>query len=402
MDYYTKYDIKIPIATMSSCCANYQNCATWRARGYEAYGFGSWEDAITRLRILRARKALRDTKVLLATRGDSTHSLTVTEGFLCMEEVTRRLGTRFRYINVHELLDQTQRIPCDQNHTLPGKRMHNINSKDDTEINDVTDGLIGDALECTMSRDMVKRSVDAWYTVQKLLEANQCNAFTMPCADVCATRRYNEEKFTMCLTHSLNNERGICSACEYDVPGLLSMVMLSALSDTAPYLGNTAFATPIEDGSELNALFDKDLVMSIKDEIDKGNVFYTFHSVPNRKLHGFDSKKSSYGIRPFAAVQRFGTTIRYDFNQDKGQVITMCRIDPTCTKLTVARGTIVGGVGYESENCSEGVFFSLKNPKAFLEGCYWTGIHVPLVYGDCYDELIELGKLLGFEVFAAE
>ena len=102
MDYYTKYDIKIPIATMSSCCANYQNCATWRARGYEAYGFESWEDAITRLRILRARKALRDTKVLLATRGDSTHSLTVTEGFLCMEEVTRRLGTRFRYINVHE------------------------------------------------------------------------------------------------------------------------------------------------------------------------------------------------------------------------------------------------------------------------------------------------------------
>lgn len=80
----------------------------------------------------------------------------------------------------------------------------------------------------------------------------------------------------------------------------------------------------------------------------------------------------------------------------------MCRIDPTCTKLTVARGTIVGGVGYESENCSEGVFFSLKNLKAFLEGYYWTGIHVPPVYGDCYDELIELGKLLGFEVFSAE
>ena len=192
--------------------------------------------------------------------------------------------------------------------------MHNIDSEDDTEINDVTDGLIGDTLECTMSRDMVKRSVDAWYTVQKLLEANQCNAFTMPCADVCATRRYNEEKFTMRLTHSLNNERGICSACEYDVPCLLSMVMLSTLSDTAPYLGNTAFATLIEDGSELNALFDKDLVMSIKDEINKGNVFYTFHSVPNRKLHGFDRKKSSYGIHPFAAVQCFGTTIRYDFN----------------------------------------------------------------------------------------
>ena len=80
----------------------------------------------------------------------------------------------------------------------------------------------------------------------------------------------------------------------------------------------------------------------------------------------------------------------------------MCRIDPTCTKLMVARGTVVTGIGFDDVNCSEGVFFSVKNPEKFVNGCSWTGMHIPLVYGDVYDELIMLGNVLGLEVLETE
>ena len=70
----------------------------------------------------------------------------------------------------------------------------------------------------------------------------------------------------------------------------------------------------------------------------------TWHAVPRRNMRGWDAPKASYAIRPFAA-SGFGVTLRYDFTQDAGTPITMCRISPACDKLFVAKGEIVGGVG---------------------------------------------------------
>ena len=402
LDYYEKYDVKTPVAAMRSCCRNFQVTATFRARGIESYGFLTWDEAIETISVLRARKVLRETKILLGVRNIPNHSATVLEGFLDNAKVTETLGCRFRYVNVHEILDQFERIPADQNHTLPGRRELNITEEDDVEIKRIAEELKAGAQFVKMPEQYVERSVDAYYVVQKLLAKYQCNAFTMPCADVCATRRYNEEKLTMCLTHSLNNERGICSACEFDIPCLISMIMLASLSQSAPYMGNTAMATLAGQGGEIHHLIPEEEVRPLEEQIAAGHIGYTFHSVPNRKLHGFDSEASAYGLRNFAAVQQFGATIRYDFKQDIDQTITMCRIDPTCTKLMVARGTVVTGIGFDDVNCSEGVFFSVKNPEKFVNGCSWTGMHIPLVYGDVYDELIMLGNVLGLEVLETE
>lgn len=400
LDFYVSSGIKTPVACMKPCCANFGTTAIFRARGVEAYGFATWDEALSTIRALRARKVLRESKILLAPRGDSTRSVTVTEGFLSMEDVTRKFGTRFRYMDAHEVLDATEIIPDDQNHTAPGKHMFNLTEEEIADARNLAEELANGAKECTMSLEMIERSCQAYATVQKLLETFDCTAFTMPCADVCATRRYNEEKFTMCLNHSLNNEQGICSACEYDVPALVSMIMLSSLSDSAPYMGNTSYAPPIiKDGTEVTRFVDAETALGMKEEINAGKVFYTFHSVPNRKLKGFDAEPTEYGITPFAAVQGFGATIRHDFARDKGQVITMARLDPTCSKIVIARGTIIGGMGYHATNCSEGVFFTVNDPESFREGCEWTGIHCPLVYGDAFDEMVKLAKMLGLETY---
>jgi hypothetical protein len=176
------------------------------------------------------------------------------------------------------------------------------------------------------------------------------------------------------------------------------MVILSNLAKAPAYLGNT-HVNPIKNG--LRPLGLRPLGEGIIDELEKTeNLVLTWHSVPNRKLTGYSAKNAPYAIRSFTH-SGWGATVRYDFNQDKGQTVTMCRIDPTCKILFVARGTIVGGTGYNDVNCSEGVFFQVKNSRDFFEKQSLVGHHVPLVYGDYLDQIVKLGNILGLEVITA-
>ncbi len=372
------------------------------ARGYEAYCWYTWEDAPCTLKVMRARKVLDHTRILCLPRANSTISISACDSFLDHREVTNRLGVEFRYYNMHEFLDQTQMVDPSSNPTLPGRKCDNINEEDAKEIKAIADKLIANAEVVDIDEKFVFNSVKANYLAQKLMAKLDCNAFTAPCPDMCATRRLNQEQFTLCLNHSLNNECGICSACEYDVSALVSMILLSSLSFSAPYMGNTSLGKM--NASDMLATSpllkkDKEGFEHVSEELEgRGGIGYTFHAVPNRKFKGYDSEDSVYSLRPFAMGGRWGATIRYDFNQDIGQTVTMCRFDPTCSKLFVARGEIVAGAGYETENCTEGVFFKVSDGKKFFDGSLQVGNHIPLVYGDVYDLVIDFAKLMGFEV----
>lgn len=376
------------------------------ARGLETYPTLDWDDIIKYMKVLRVRKVLKETRALLASKGNSNISFSTTDSFICLEDVTKKLGVRFRYVDIHELLDQIHFIsPPNSNYTLPGRIGLNPTEEDMEHIKEITDKLIAGSLECHMGREDVFNSVKAYYTVKKMLAHHDCNAFSIPCPDICATRRMNEEKITFCLIHSLLNEEGIPSACEYDIPALLAMVILMNFSNAAPYMGNT-FPVPLKNGKRLNVSpryfrAKESQSTDIYDLSDKENVMLTFHAVPNRKLRGLEENILPYSIRPYTRDGNWGATIRYDFKQDKDQTITMCRIDPSCTKLFVARGTIVGGIGYNDKNCSEGVFFTVNDYRDFFKKQVIFGNHIPLVYGDYFDEIVTLGEVLGLEVITA-
>lgn len=182
---------------------------------------------------------------------------------------------------------------------------------------------------------------------------------------MCATRRLNKEQFTFCFNHSLNNENGIPSACEYDVPGLMAMIILSNLSFSAPYLGNCVCVTLKEDGR--TPLFNMVPYNGLDKQIEKftpetrKNMMLTFHSVANRKLKGYHSEPGSYTIRPFTG-SGWGATMRHNFAEDAGQVITMARVSPDGKSIFVARGTIVGCVGYDLSGCTHGVLVHGQGP----------------------------------------
>ena len=294
-------------------------------------------------------------------------------------------------------LIKTHMVDPTTNHTIPGRTAHNIDESDMQAIETISDDLINNAAECNMTKENVVKSVKAFYTVRKLLDVYDCNAFSMPCPDICASRRLDQEQITFCLTHSLLNELGIPSACEYDINALVSMQVLSNFSGGSAYMGNT---NPImyENGVAQARRVVTDL--DLKEIKNEQNLYFTFHSTPNRKLKGFDQPTESYGIQPFA-YSGFGVTLRYDFKKDFGQEISMLRFSPDCKKMFVAKGTIKGGGGYDLENCSLSVIFQVEDQKDFFNKQINFGNHLPLVYGDYTKELTALGDILGIEVVTA-
>lgn len=387
-----------PVAVVpENCCMIAECIAAMRSRGLEAYGYMTWEEAVTHMKALRVRKVLRNTVALLAPRWNSNNSKASDATFVSLEYVTQVLGTRFRVVSAHELMDQLRNVDPTTNPTMPGIKANNLNDEDWKEINKITDDLIASADDCAMEKEALAKSVAGYCLVQKLLKVYGCNAFSMPCPDICASRRLNEEQLTFCLTHSLNNEQGIPSACEYDLNALLSLQVLNNIAYKAAYMGNT---NPIlyENGiAQPRRVVTEEHLKDIKNE---PNLYFTFHSTPNRKLKGFDAPAESYGIQPFAH-SGWGGTLRYDFAKDAGQVITMFRFSPDCKKAFVAKGTIKGSGGYDEPNCTMSVIFQVEDQKDFFNKQINFGNHMPLVYGDYTKELIMLVEALGLEVVTA-
>ncbi len=380
--------------------------AAMLSRGLEFYTHRTWEETLQLFRVLRMRKVLRESRVLCAARFGTTRTVSAMDNFVDLERVTQVLGTHFCFINPHELMDQSHIADCTSNPTTPGRRGLNPTEEDVAEINALTDELMNGALECHMSREDVFSSVRAFVTVKKFIDHYGCSGFTAPCPDMCATRRYNQERYTFCLTHSLLGEMGIPSACEYDIAAVVSMLILSGFVDAPAYMGNTTHS-PLEwklKGSlQMGARTVDSDESAYKERVlahDPENIIFSFHSVAKRNMKGFHTDKGQYALRPFT-FSGFGVTLRYDFTQDAGTPVTMCRIDPACRKIFVARGSVVAGKGYDENGCTLGVFIKVADGQDYFNKQIMFGNHIPLVYGDCFDEVRRLGEILGLEVVTA-
>lgn len=374
------------------------------ARGYDfkCYSEYRWEDFNTRMIALRAKKVLANTKYLCVTRFDGTASVSRPDSFVSLDLITRKFGTRFHFVNVHEFIDCMSEATPEGNHTTPGRKTLNIDADDMKKANEICDELIAGAEDVKMARELMMPSVIAYVLTHKFMDHFDCNAFSIPCPDICSTRRINQLKFTMCLTNALNAEQGIPSGCEYDLPAVLSEQALIAVSGMSPYMGNTC-PIPLIDGhfKQVFGATKEQLDELAKDPANAEHLWMTQHSVAHRCMPNPDAH-APYGIAPFAYDQKFGATMRYDFSRDKGTTITMCKFSPDGSKMLIGKGKIIESSGQDRENCTQLVFYRLKDSlKAHRAQCE-VGIHVALVYGDYTAELTELCDALGVEPLVVE
>lgn len=79
-------------------------------RGADILPAFDWPEVARYCRLLRAEKAVRTANILLAPRFDSTTPKAGgNDSFVCLSDVTRKLGCHFRHVNVHELMDMMDR-----------------------------------------------------------------------------------------------------------------------------------------------------------------------------------------------------------------------------------------------------------------------------------------------------
>lgn len=390
--------VKKPIIYYSeSYFAINTDVAGMRVRGLEAYPLLAWDELGDILNALRVRKVLKHTRALVINRFTMTYSpVSSQEGPLSLEKYTDKFGVEFQVMDLHEYLDQLTVRPCNENPTMPGRNMHNITEEDMKEIEALTDELISGADECEMKREDIIPSVRAYYLTQKLMRAMDCNAFTAPCPDMCSTRRLNQERCTLCLTHSLNEEQGIPSACETDFSALLCKAIMENLTGQATYMGNSCWMRMV-DGKPTAPDFSS----ATQEELDvfaqEENLFVTLHSVANRKLKGYDAEPENYSMRSFA-FSGWGATLRYDFTKDMDEAVTVIRIDPTLNRLLAIRGKIKGQLGYKRQNCSTACVYQVEDARAAYLKTMEFGSHMVLTYGDHTEALRQFCDVMGLEL----
>ncbi len=236
-------------------------------------------------------------------------------------------------------------------------------------------------------------SLKAWKVMRKNMDFYDCSACTAPCPDLCSTRRLNESKFTFCLCHQLNNERGVPSACKYDIAAALTTMAEICLSGEAPYMANTLPIVDSKNGLEwINQIPEEDRNIE-----DTSNLYCVNMSPQMRKTHGIDQPADRFAIRHFAYDQKFGAVFHHDFNDDIGRPITLARFSGDCKRLLIVRGTIVKGYGYDLENCNGGYIFRVSDRRALYKEQARTGLMLPMVFGDISEDLEKLAEVMHLE-----
>lgn len=358
----------------------------------------TWEDLAKRFVVLRAKKAIAKANLLLVTRFNYDIPVAgATDSFYNLHDVTELMGIHFRTVNAHEILDQFHPITPEGNHTTPGRITPNITEEEIAELGQLADELLAGAEVAEIEKQKLINSLIAYKVIQKNMDLYDCSGAVIPCPDICSTRRINQEQFTFCLTHSLNLEQGIPSACEYDVASAVTMLAEITISGKAPYMGNTL---PIisTDGRGLNLQILKMLSEEELKEVEGlDNLYVVYHSTPHRKFKGINEPDNSYALRHFAYDQKFGAIMRHNFDEDKGQVITFAKFSGDLKRLLIGKGTIIKSVGYDKDNCNGGFIFQVEDQKRVYKEQCRTGLHMPLIFGDYTEELKLLAESYGLK-----
>ena len=330
-----------------------------RSRGLEGYAPLDFAELNRLISLLKVRKAVRNTKVLLALEGDLI-PVGVVSTIWDLDDLRDRLGVDHVSIPAREIF----------------RRMETMPEEDLKKAEELTDGLIERAEKVHMSRGDILQSAKFYVTVRRMMDELECNAFVIPCFEICARRLAEDNRLTFCLTHSLLKDEGYPAACEGDINVLMAMALLMYTSGKSAYMGNSYIVNRTE------------------------NVIAVHHDVPGLKMKGLNGPDLPYEIRNFT-VGGWGATIRYDFSRDIGEPVTMARFNPAATKLLVARGEIAGSGGFDRVGCSLSAHVKVRDAVELLHKEVDFGHHLALVYGDYTEELRELGRMMGIEVIEA-
>jgi len=328
-----------------------------RRLGYEGYYESEWDGVVRLIRAMSARKAMGRTRILNVTNFIDQVPKGVVSSIIDLDALKSKYGVGLKFMNYDDFF----------------RRMDGVSADKETraQAQELAGRLIAGADSSNMTREDMVNSLLFYLTVRRVMEETGCNAFTIECFELCSSMQPWHRRFTPCLTHALLKDEGYPSACEKDLNALLAMLVEMVLARKAAYMGNP--------------------------DIDvKENILTLHHSDAGRRLRGLAGPDSEYGIHSFTE-SGFGATLRYDFNREAGEPVTVARFDPTATRLLAARGTVIDGSGLEGYGCAQRVRIRLSDGAEFQRAQQDYGHHLAMVLGDVIAEIRDLADMMKFK-----
>ncbi len=327
--------------------------------GLESYLPVDMQDFRNLLRLLKARKSLAQTHLLLI--GDrKAPPVGCNSTIWDTEQIQDKFGMRTQWIGLQELAQEMDRV------------LEDSTSRKQAEV--LADRLINEAEKSRIDRQYVVASCLFYRAVQNLMVRHNCNAFTIECFEFCVSRLPEKWKITPCLIHSLLKDRGFASSCESDLSALITMHYLQAVANASSFMGN----------------------LSYEDERTIG----IWHSVPGLKMAGYDKPDLVYQLGHFTPAG-WGAKIQMCFAQPQEKCVTIARIDKRATRLGVGIGRVTATRNYEQGDlvgCVLRAMIDVPDARRFFSGFGPFGNHVVMVYGDQTESLEKLGRMVGLDV----
>ena len=307
---------KKPVAIMQGAGWAVDMPARLRYIGLEGYHVHDYKELLGLARLLNARTAFANTKMLYVTNFPHQYPWGCTSSAVVnMDQIKDHYGFDYKFVDYEEFFADMDSLIRDNNIAKIRKQ--------------AAQELLANAGSSNMTLQDVEKSLDFYYATLTSMEKYDCNAFTIECHELCSSLNPWTRKFTPCLTHALLKDMGLPAACEGDVNALMAMMIQMYVSGKSVYMGNPFFN------------FEK-------------NTLRLKHSNCSLKMNGLNTPNTPYDIHSFAE-SGFGATLRHDFRQYTGTQTTVARFDPSGMKILVTRGEVITGIGNEGFGCEQSV-----------------------------------------------
>ncbi len=349
---------KKPLAMIKKGITSVDVAAYYRTLGLEGYAPYNWEEFNQLVSLLKVRKAIAQTKILVLTNRINEKPYSIYSNITDLEHLNEKYGIECQAISHTEFFDELKKI--------------SENKKLQRRLKQLKDSLIHDAEAVHMQKDTIINDVAFYVTVNRLFEKYNANAFSVRCFELCGSKLPMKNKLVGCVALSLLKDQGIPAGCEGDMNALMAMIVEMYLAKKSVFMGNPYF------------------------EIDD-NLIKIHHDVPGLKMKGFNEPDLPYEIVNFTS-EGFGATIRYDFSLDKGEEVTLARFDPYGDKILVTTGTIDSCNRMREVGCQLEVSIKVKNARDGFEKTKDFGHHMVMVYGNYSEQIKRLGEILKFDV----
>lgn len=265
-----------------------------------------------------------------------------------MEEIRRKLGVQFIPVELRELIEWVKDTDMEKASSLAREWM----------------GWAYRVMEPSM--EDVTGSAAIYLAIDRIMAQKGSRAMAINCLEITQSRKFAGEISNPCFAMSQLRDRGIPSACEMDIPGLLTMIILGHLGNRPTFLGNIVHADP-----------------------DK-NTLKISHCILPTRMRGFDEEPLPYTLRDFHGR---GNGVTAFVEVPSGMDVTVARAERNMKRMMAVKGRVLSS--RDTCFCRNTLTIQIDNVREFIRRA--EGNHHAVIMGDYMADLKELGEVLHYE-----